>query len=165
MSALGQKQTFRSPITMSALPPESGHAAKGKVGRRICNLVHCCRAAIGVMASESYWQLHCEMSAFDPHQRGSRPAHCILIRHASFCQKCRDAFVRLRRHKTIEMTSDRSIPMSLRVLGSRDRQFSKRTTLFAILQITNQKRFDFRFSRSSGTLCRIDFSDHDREFR
>jgi hypothetical protein len=34
--------------------PESGHAAKGKVGRRLRNLVHCCRAAIGVMASEPY---------------------------------------------------------------------------------------------------------------
>ena len=34
--------------------PKSGHAAKGKVAHRLCNLVHCCRAAIGAMASEPY---------------------------------------------------------------------------------------------------------------
>jgi hypothetical protein len=34
--------------------PESGHAAKGKVAHRLCNLVHCCRAAIGAMVSEPY---------------------------------------------------------------------------------------------------------------
>ena len=30
---------------------ESGHAAKGTVAHRLFNLVHCCRAAIGAMAS------------------------------------------------------------------------------------------------------------------
>src|SRR5262245_32769433 len=34
--------------------PESGHEANGKAAHRLCNLVHCCRAAIGVMASEPY---------------------------------------------------------------------------------------------------------------
>ena len=29
-------------------------AAKGKIAHRLCNLVHCCRAAIGAMASEPY---------------------------------------------------------------------------------------------------------------
>ncbi|MGA8387709.1 MAG: hypothetical protein WB769_07240 [Pseudolabrys sp.] len=54
MSALGQKQTCAAQKVMSALPPESGHAAKGKVAHRLCNLVHCCRAAIGAMVSEPY---------------------------------------------------------------------------------------------------------------
>jgi hypothetical protein len=34
--------------------PKSGHAAKGKVAHQLCNLVHCCHAAIGAMASEPY---------------------------------------------------------------------------------------------------------------
>ena len=36
------------------LKPPSGHTAKGKVGSRLCNLVHCCRAVIGVMPREPY---------------------------------------------------------------------------------------------------------------
>src|ERR1700740_917837 len=43
------------------LYPESGNstgscppAAKAKVAHRLCNLVHCCPAAIGAMASEPY---------------------------------------------------------------------------------------------------------------
>ncbi len=32
----------------------SGHIAKRQVAHRLCNLVHCCRAAIGVKASEAY---------------------------------------------------------------------------------------------------------------
>ena len=50
----GSKADMCSAIAMSTLPPKSGRAAKGKVAHRLCNLVHCCRAAIGAMASEPY---------------------------------------------------------------------------------------------------------------
>ena len=49
---MGHKRTFRSAIAMSALPPKVD--SKGKVAPRLCNLVHCCRAAIAAMESEPY---------------------------------------------------------------------------------------------------------------
>ena len=79
MSALGHKRTFAVQKGMSALLPKadmcgatspcllcakSGHSGTysitsstmeirlGGVAHRLCNLVHCCRAAIGAMASE-----------------------------------------------------------------------------------------------------------------
>ena len=52
MSALGHKRTFRSAIAHVRFTPESGHAAKARFW--LCNVVHCCRAAIATMASEPY---------------------------------------------------------------------------------------------------------------
>ena len=50
MSALGQKRTCAVQNGMSALPPKADMRAT----HRLCNLVHCCRAAIGAMASKPY---------------------------------------------------------------------------------------------------------------
>jgi hypothetical protein len=41
------------PLKAVRFTPESGHQ-KAKVAHWLCNLVHCCRAAIGAMASEPY---------------------------------------------------------------------------------------------------------------
>jgi hypothetical protein len=78
MSALGHKRTFAVQKGMSALLPKADMCGAlahvcfvtkagipaysitsstmeirlGGVAHRVCNLVHCCRAAIGAMASE-----------------------------------------------------------------------------------------------------------------
>jgi hypothetical protein len=64
MSALGQKPTSAPQKVMSALLPKAEIRlaaillAKAKVAHRLCNLVHCCRAAIGAMASETLLLIH-----------------------------------------------------------------------------------------------------------
>ena len=52
--------------------------AKGKVAHRLCNLVHCCRAGIGAMASEPYCRpMHDRPSDEDV----SRQILGVFIRH------------------------------------------------------------------------------------
>ena len=62
---------------MSALPPKRT-CRKGKVAPRLCNLVHCCRAAIAAMASEPY----CRLTPHSPSDEDvSRQILGVFVRH------------------------------------------------------------------------------------
>ena len=78
MSALGQKRTCAVQERHVRFTPKSGHAAKGKVAHRLCNLVHCCCAAIGAMASEPYCR---SMSNRPSDEDVSRQILGVFIRH------------------------------------------------------------------------------------
>jgi len=72
------KKTFAPQKVHVRFTPESGHVAKGKVAQRLCNVVHCCRAAIGVMASEPYCR---SMSDRPSDEDVSRQILGVFMRH------------------------------------------------------------------------------------